>query len=135
MPRKVKPPETPQELLKLSPSLQADRVAKMYLDKCTSIEVFIFNSKVNRRILCGQYYAIKRFLMKNQESLVLLYSYLWTLPDDLKDIMDLTEVFARAQQWNQKLKLEADRGKACETSVETYEDYGKLLEKLLEVVK
>lgn len=130
MTRKVKPPESPAEFLKLKPQLQADRVTKAYLKKCTSTQVFIFSPQKNRKVLCKEYYAIKRFLMKNQESLVLLWVYLCSL-EESSEPMDLTTVFQKAQQYNQRMKLESDREKTKEVQVETYEDYESLLKKML----
>lgn len=128
--RKAKDPETPQEFLLLSPKLQADRVTKVYIEKCTNTQLFIFSPKANRKVLCSQYHAIKRFLMKNQESLVLLYSYLYAIEGEP---MDLSMLFQRAQEYNQKLKLEGDKEKAKEVSgVETYEDYGSILGRMME---
>ena len=130
MTRKVKAPETPVEFLKLEPKLQSDRVTKAFLTKCTDTEVFIFSPKANRKVLCKDYYSIKKWLMKNQESLVLLYSYLWSLEEPSKP-MDLTTVFLRAQEYNQRLKLANDKEKTKD--VREYVDYQEILRKMMEV--
>lgn len=125
-----KTPETPIELMKLSDKLRADRCALMYLEKCTTVELLKFSPRKKRKVICSEYHAIKRTLLKYPECLVLLYSYLYGLPQ--KELMSLPELFQKAAMYNQKLKLENDRKKTFDTMVEMYEDYSDLLMKMME---
>ena len=126
-----KTPETPIELMKLSDKLKADRCALMYLEKCTTVELLKYSPKKKRKVICSEYHAIKRTLLKYTECLVLLYSYLYSLPQEPKGLMSLPELFQNAAMYNQKLKLENDKEKTKD--VREYVDYQEVLRKMMEV--
>ena len=127
--RKVFTPETPQEFLKLNLMQQADRTTKMYLAKCTEVELFRKN-KSGRSAICSEYGAIKYTLLKFNSNLVVLYQYLYSLNAEEKHLMDLRTACAEAVRYNERLRLESDREKAKGLQVAEYTDYSIILKEM-----
>jgi hypothetical protein len=125
-------PETPEQFLVLPVAKRIDRVVKMYLVKCTEVKLYKYNPKLKRNSICSDYGQLKNFFKKNDSDLVLLYSYLYGLQEEPKEFMSLTEVYLRASAYNQRMKLESDREKTKDVTVENYEDYETILKGLME---
>lgn len=119
--------EEPIEFRKLTRSQQLDRIAKLYIIKCTTIEkLYVYKPRTKRTGPCKEYGAIKATLAKSDDNkLLILYDYIFSLLDGTQEkyLLTLTEVFTNAETYRQKLIFERDKTKTAGLEIMPYAPY------------
>ena len=94
-----------------------DLVAKLYMVKCTTSEVFI-GKKMNPK-----YFAIRKFFIDrlNDTNMFTMWDFLISLSD--RTPMALTIVFGRMEEYRKKLISFGEKQKVQELQVEQYREF------------